>query len=96
MRESPALELIDILKAHGAHVSYHDPMIPVVPTTREYPEFAGMESVDGFDGFDAAVIATNHSMVDYRALCSAVPLVMDTRNATAAIRDEFSDRIVKA
>ena len=96
MRESPSLELIDILKAHGAEVSYFDPMIPEIPVTREHPEFAGMTSATSFDGYDAAIIATAHSGVDYDVLCKAVPLVIDTRNATSEIADRFPDRIVKA
>lgn len=96
MRESPALELIHLLKEHGAEVSYLDPMIPEIPMTREHPEFAGMRSVATTNGFDAAIIATAHSDVDYAALCEAVPLVMDTRNATAALSERFADTIVKA
>ena len=96
MRESPALELIDLLIAHGASVSYTDPMIPEIPTTREHPEFAGMKSIKDFNGFDAAIIATNHSSVDYEALCEAIPLVIDTRNATSEIYNRYSDIIVKA
>ncbi|MEM9600739.1 MAG: nucleotide sugar dehydrogenase, partial [Pseudomonadota bacterium] len=93
MRESPSLELIHLLKEHGATVSYYDPFIPEVPMTREHPEFAGMTSVDGFDGYDAAVIATAHTDVDYDALCKSIPLVIDTRNATSGID---SDHVVKA
>jgi UDP-N-acetyl-D-glucosamine dehydrogenase len=96
MRESPSLELISILKEHGAIVSYYDPMIPEIPVTREHPDFAGMKSVEAFAGFDAAIIATAHSGVDYAAICDIVPLLIDTRNATAAIADQYPDRIVKA
>jgi UDP-N-acetyl-D-glucosamine dehydrogenase len=96
MRESPSLELIDILKEHGAEVSYFDPMIPEIPVTREHPEFAGMKSVTGFDGFDAAIIATAHTGVDYQALCENVPLVIDTRNATASLANDFPETVVKA
>lgn len=96
MRESPSLELLHLLKSHGADVSYYDPFIPTVPMTREHPEFAGMVSVDGFSGFDAAVIATNHTNVDYAALCEAVPLVLDTRNATSGLSKDARSNVVKA
>ena len=100
MRESPSLELIHILKEHGAEVHYHDPFIPVIPETREHPEFAGMKSVelnaDDIKSFDAAVIATDHTNVDYRMICESIALIIDTRNATSAIFDKFSDVIVKA
>jgi len=100
MRESPSLELIHILKEHGAEVSYFDPFIPQIPQTREHPEFAGMKSVDfntkTLKLFDAAIIATDHTYVDYRMLCDNIPLIIDTRNATRAIFDNYSDKIVKA
>ena len=100
MRESPSLELIHILKNHGAEVSYFDPFIPEIPMTREHPEFAGMKSVDWSDaslkGFDAAIIATNHTDVDYARMCETLPLVVDTRNATVHLFEKFKHKIVKA
>ena len=100
MRESPSLELVDILKSHGAEVEYHDPMIAEITPNRNHPEFAGMRSVpfdaDTLAGFDAAVIATDHTMVDYDLLCRSVPLVVDTRNATSAIADRYPGVVVKA
>lgn len=100
MRESPSLELIHILKEHGAEVSYYDPLIEEIPETREHPEFVGMRSIKWSDGalnsFDAAIIATAHTAVDYDALCQSVPLIIDTRNGTKDIFDRFADKIVKA
>jgi len=96
MRESPSLELIHLLKEHGAEVSYFDPFIPEVPMTREHPEFAGMKSSESFEGYDCAVIATAHSDVDYDKLCATIPLVVDTRNATASLTDKYPDTLVKA
>ena len=78
MRESPLLELIHLLKEHGADVSYFDPFILEIPMTREHPEFAGMKSVESFDGFDCSIIASAHTNIDYKELCEAVPLVIDT------------------
>jgi len=100
MRESPSLELIHHLKEHGANVSYYDPFIPEIPETREHPEFTGMASVtwskSALKNFDAAIIATDHTDVDYEALCENVPLVVDTRNATKVCAEKYKDKIVKA
>jgi len=100
MRESPSLELIHIVKEHGAYISYYDPYIPEIPQTREHPEYAGMRSIDftpeSLSKFDAVIIATDHSNVDYKTLCENVPLVIDTRNATSDIYAKYSDVIVKA
>lgn len=100
MRESPSLELLHILKEHGADIAYYDPYIPEIPMTREHPEFAGMKSIEwtheNLQKFDAAVIATNHSNVDYEALCKYLPLIIDTRNAAANVSADFKNKIIKA
>jgi len=96
MRESPSLELIHILRSHGAIVDYHDPFIPEVPKTREHPEFAGMTSKNDFTGYDAAIIATAHSNTDYDALCEHMPLIIDTRNATQFIDEKYHSKVIKA
>lgn len=96
MRESPSLELIALLKAHGAKVYYHDKYIPIIPTTREHPEFSGMKSVKSFEGYDAAIIATNHTNVDYTKLLESIPLIIDTRNATANLPKDLRENVIKA
>jgi len=98
LRESPSLEVIHTLKEHGANVFYHDPYIPQIPQTRGHPELGGMVSqdLDVLDKYDVAIITTDHTNVDYEAICKAVPLVVDTRNATASIYDNYKDVIVKA
>ena len=97
MRESPSLELVEILKKRGAEVSYYDPFIPVTPLIREYPTLAGMRSIDwtaeALKKFDVALIATDHCQVDYELLVKNMPLIIDTRNALVEFQ---SDNIVKA
>lgn len=100
IRESPSLELIDVLKQHGANVSYYDPFIPEIPMQRGFKDSAGMKSVEwsekALKGYDAVIIATAHSNVDYALLCKSVPLIIDTRNATHEFFSQFEDKIVKA
>ncbi|MBV8977251.1 MAG: nucleotide sugar dehydrogenase [Alphaproteobacteria bacterium] len=86
LRESPALEIMDIIQERGGSVAYHDPWIAEIMPTREHPELKGMKSAP-FDeatisAFDAVVIATDHSNVDYPSLVAWSRLVIDTRNAT--------------
>ena len=98
-RESPALHILDMLQKMGAEIAYHDPYVPEIPRTREYPHLAKMKSVrfeEAIIGrFDAALIATDHSSVDYAELVRWSRLVIDTRNATKAVR-EGRNRIVPA
>lgn len=96
MRESPSLELIDILKDHGAEVDYHDPFIEEVTDNRDHPHLAGMRHHPSFEGYDAAVVATAHSNVDYKALAKAVPLIIDTRNAMTTLDPADRKNVIKA
>lgn len=100
MRESPSLHVIRMLRERGAMVDYFDPHIPVAPTMAEHPEVAGMTSVAwspaALAAYDCAVVCTDHDAVDYAALAQAVPLIVDTRNATARLKGAFADRIWKA
>ncbi len=91
-RESPSFAIMELLKARGAKLFYHDPYCPVVPMTREHAEFAGMKSVSWdaqtVSSFDAAIIVTDHDNVDYGLLAEHARLVIDTRNAMRAQRSQ--------
>jgi len=78
MRESPALDILQLLHRRGAELSYTD---PYVPTLKEGP--LCLQSVDEgtVDGIDCAVIATDHQVFNYAAMPERFPLVVDTRNA---------------
>ncbi|MGW8249893.1 MAG: nucleotide sugar dehydrogenase [Anaerolineales bacterium] len=84
LRESPALDIIGLLKQKGALVSYHDPHIPSLNH-----EGWMMESVpdvlEGAREAECVVIVTNHSSYDYPALLDAAALVVDTRNALGRV-----------
>jgi UDP-N-acetyl-D-glucosamine dehydrogenase len=94
-RETPARDIIEILRSHGARVSYHDPLAPQLEVGDTL-----MLSVDiGRDalaGFDCAIIVTDHDTVDYARLVRETPLVIDTRNATAQVDPALAAKIVKA
>jgi UDP-N-acetyl-D-glucosamine dehydrogenase len=99
MRESPSLELIELLKERGAKVQYNDPHIPEMPTTREYPHLAGMKSrkltEKSLAGYDLVLISTNHKAYDYSFVVEHANLVVDTRNATDNV-SKGRRKIVKA
>ncbi len=88
-RGSASFKIIRLLKNRGAEVSYHDPFVAAVKKTRGYPELAGMESIPWdpkqLSSFSAALILTDHDGVDYETLVREMPLVVDTRNVTAAL-----------
>jgi UDP-N-acetyl-D-glucosamine dehydrogenase len=100
MRESPSLNLIEMLQQRGASVDFHDPYIPVVPPTRDHPEFSGLRSVelnaDNVSAYDAVLISTDHDGVDYQLIVDNASLVIDTRNALKNIEHSGSAAIIKA
>jgi UDP-N-acetyl-D-glucosamine dehydrogenase len=85
VRESPSVVLIELLQNHGAKVDYHDPHIPVAKPMREH-NITHMKSVPltpaNLKKYDCVLIATDHTRVDYDAVCEHAQLVVDTRNAT--------------
>ena len=89
MRESPALVIIELLRARGTAVDYYDPYVPAIPKTRAHPDLAGMRSISidaqNVASYDAVLIVTDHSKVDWQSLIDAAQLVVDTRNVTARV-----------
>ncbi|RMG47431.1 MAG: nucleotide sugar dehydrogenase [Acidobacteria bacterium] len=92
-RESPAIDVMELLRAQGAELSYHDPFVPSlelpsgpVPSVPLEPETLRKQ--------DAVIILTDHDGVDYATVVREAPLVFDTRNATAGL-GALRDRVVR-
>jgi UDP-N-acetyl-D-glucosamine dehydrogenase len=80
VRESPALDVIGLLRHKGAIVFYHDPYIPrlqhegwVMETVSDLPQ--------AVRDADCVVVITDHSTYDYNVLLEEAKLIVDTRNA---------------
>jgi len=92
MRESPSLELIELLQENKAHVSYSDPFVPSIR------DHAGntLESIDlneeTVKQFDLLLLATNHDAFDYELIRKHATQIVDTRG----IYREAEEHIVKA
>jgi UDP-N-acetyl-D-glucosamine dehydrogenase len=84
LRESPALDVLRLLEADGAHLSYHDPYV------LELEEDGGttLHSVDLTDealsGADAVVIVTDHTNVDYKQVVEKSRILVDARHVAGA------------
>src|SRR5581483_7032838 len=79
MRESPALDILELLVKRGAIVSYTDPWVPELRDgahARKSVDFGAALA----DGYDCVVVTTDHKLFDYERI-AALPLVVDTRNA---------------
>jgi len=85
VRESPALDVAELLLRRGATVTYTDPFVPAVRAGALSMDAITAEQALVANGIDCAVITTDHRDVDYQAIARNAPLVVDTRNALAGI-----------
>jgi UDP-N-acetyl-D-glucosamine dehydrogenase len=91
MRESPALDVVELLQKRGAMVSYTDPYVPELRHGGHV-----MSSVDLGKAIaerpDCSVICTDHAVFNYDSLVSSGALIVDTRNA---LKDRTSATIFR-
>jgi UDP-N-acetyl-D-glucosamine dehydrogenase len=80
VRESPALEIIEMLERKGAQVSYADPYTPQI-TSQGLKLSAVEPTPETISSADCVLILTNHSIFDCSAIAERAKLVVDTRNA---------------
>lgn len=94
MRESPAVEVMELLRAAGAEVAYSDPHVPVFPKMREHHfDLASVAlTPQAVASYDAVVLTTDHAKFDYEMVRTHAQVIIDSRGVyrTAA------DNIVKA
>jgi len=81
MRESPSVELMEILRDKGAVVDYADPHVPVFPPMRDH--HFDLRSVEltpqRIASYDVVLVATAHSAFDYELVRQYAALIVDTR-----------------
>jgi len=85
-RESPALDVIDLLRSRGANVQYHDPHVPELAASDWRYESCEL-SDELLGNQDCVVIITDHSTFDIGTVVELAPRVFDTRNATGEYGD---------
>jgi UDP-N-acetyl-D-glucosamine dehydrogenase len=91
LRESPALEILELLHHRGASVSYTDPYVPAF-------KHAGLDlksvpEAKAHVGVDAGVIVTDHAAFNYPAMAERFPLLVDTRNALKGFKKDTIFRL---
>jgi UDP-N-acetyl-D-glucosamine dehydrogenase len=98
-RESPGFELLELLTAKGAKVTYTDPHLPHLPAMRHWPAL-DLESQPLTSTFlvtrDCVVVVTDHTAFDWEWVLQHAKLVVDTRNATRPWRKQWPDKVVLA
>ena len=81
MRESPSVEIMELIEAKGGIVAYSDPHVPVFPKMREHHFELSSEALtaDSLARFDAVVLATDHDKFDYELIKQNAKLIVDSR-----------------
>ncbi len=94
MRESPSVEIMELIQEKGGVVSYSDPHVPVFPEMREHSFDLSSVALtsDSLSKFDAVVLATDHDRFDYDLIKKCSRMIVDTRGR---YRDS-AEHIVKA
>ena len=97
VRESPSLELIELMTEKGAKVDYNDPHCPATHKMREHDLKMTSKPLSAkmLGSYDAVLISTAHSIYDYKFIVKNSQLVIDTRNATVNVKTGRK-KIVKA
>jgi UDP-N-acetyl-D-glucosamine dehydrogenase len=84
VRESPALDILRLLEARGARVSYSDPHVPELEWNGGH--LRSEDLLSAARQADLVVIVTDHTTFPYAELLEASRAIVDTRNATRGLR----------
>lgn len=90
VRESPALDIMHLLRRMGAIISYSDAYVPKI--VLEGTELRSAELIPAVQEADCVVVVTDHSDVDYAAVVEHSKQIFDSRNA---LKDLSSPKIIK-
>lgn len=94
MRESPAVEVMELLREAGAEIAYSDPHVPIFPKMREHSfDLSSVElTPETIASFDALVLATDHAKFNYEMVRQNARLIIDSRG----VYREPAENVVKA
>lgn len=81
MRESPAVAMMELLRAKGAELAYADPHVSVFPPMRTHHfDLCSVELTEEIvQSFDCVLLATDHDAFDYEFIRRQSRLIIDTR-----------------
>jgi len=91
LRKSPSLDIIDILQKKNIDVSYYDPIIPYLKLNHINLKSISLNKQQ-LNKFDCAIIAVDHSALDYGFILNNSRLIFDTRNVYKNFKN---DKVIK-
>ena len=83
VRESPSIEIMELLQSQGAVVSYSDPHVPTFPAMRahSFDLHSVSLSADVINAYDCVILTTAHDAFDYDLIAHHARMIVDTRGA---------------
>lgn len=95
VRESPSIEIMELLQKKGAKVDYSDPHVPLFPAMRAHHfDLCSVPiTISTLRDYDCVVLTTAHQTFDYSLIAENARLIIDTR---AAFKQFKQDNIVSA
>lgn len=92
IRESPSIDIIELLKQKGATVCFNDPHVESIEIHGEV--YRSLELTEpNLSNFDCVIIATDHDKYNWDYIVENTKLLIDTRNATK--NTKYSNRVIK-
>jgi UDP-N-acetyl-D-glucosamine dehydrogenase len=91
VRESPAFDVIALMRKKGAWVEYHDPFVPHIHHEHEgwkMDSIAEGDLMKKVTEADAVVIITDHKSYDYSSILDKAQFIFDSRNALGKLNKE--------
>ncbi|MDR3071673.1 MAG: nucleotide sugar dehydrogenase [Endomicrobium sp.] len=92
IRESPAVDIINILTEKNAKISYYDPYVPVIQSCNCVQTLSSIKILTGLNKYDLVIIVTDHTNVDYKMVLKGSKIIVDTRNVLKNVK---SNKIVR-
>jgi UDP-N-acetyl-D-glucosamine dehydrogenase len=92
VRESPAIDVINLLLQKDTKVSYYDPYVPIVQDCRRGMTLSSIKNLVGLNKYDAVVVVTDHTNVDYKKILKESRVIIDARNVFKNIK---SNKIIR-
>ncbi len=80
IRESPALDIIQLLINSGAYLDYHDMFVPSFLLNDKTYNSVKSLTAKKINYYDACVVVTDHTKVDYELIYNNAQLIIDSRN----------------
>lgn len=93
LRESPSIEILNLLSEKGADIQYADPYVKEIPAMRK--ESIRLKSIalseEGLKSFDIVLLLTDHDLFDYELINKFSKVIIDTRG-----RFKLTKKIIRA